>query len=107
MARAPLSGLGCYSPPMADVAGFLTRFPEFQRVPVPQISAHLGDATLEVNPDLFGVKVDVAIYYLTAHKLATSPWGMTARLVDPELATVYRTHFDNLLAQSAPGLLVL
>jgi hypothetical protein len=92
---------------MADLASFLVRFPEFQRVPAPQIAAHLGDAALEVNPDLFGTKVDVAIYYLTAHKLATSPWGMTARLVDPELATVYKTHFDNLLAQSAPGVLVI
>ena len=92
---------------MATVAVFLQGFPEFQGVPTPQIQFHMNGATAQVDPAFWGGKTDDGIYFLTAHRLALSPWGMNARLAEPDKATTYWQHYDALRAQVAPGVAVL
>lgn len=103
--------MGPYPCGMSTVAEFRAHFPEFQNAPETLIQAKLNEATLEVDPDQWGPKTDSGIRYLTAHKLALSPWGTAARLaVQTKMGTIvttYQTHYESLVAQVYKGGLVL
>lgn len=57
---------------MTDVTGFRARFPEFT-IPIAsdvRVQLFLDDATMQINPNAWGAKTDLGIYYLAAHMLA-------------------------------------
>ena len=102
--------MGPYPCGMPTVAEFRAHFPEFQNAPEQLIQAKLDEAALEVDPDQWGTKTDSGVRYLTAHKLALSPWGTAARLAvngPGGFVTTYQTHYESLVSQVYKGGLVL
>lgn len=90
-----------------DLAAFRTRFPEFGNVPDALIEAVLAEALLELNAEIFDTLLDTAQGYLTAHKLAISPYGVGTKLVNKDNTTSYGQHFDALVAKTVEGALLL
>lgn len=88
---------------MVTVAAFIVQFPEFTRVDVAQIQAHLDAADLEIDRIVWGAKADQGQAYLAAHKLALSPFGNNARLVTSSQSTTYCVHYDRLVRQVGSG----
>jgi hypothetical protein len=87
----------------ATVDEFRKRFPEFAGVDDVLIATHMGDAALSVSAGVWGVKQDVGIYYLTAHRLALSPFGRAAKLVGEDGKTTYGAHLEELKRQVSVG----
>lgn len=72
----------------------IDRFPEFANAG-DLIAICLEEARLEVSAEAFGDKYDTALGFMTAHKLATSPYGMNQRFVDApdEVEELKRTSY--------------
>lgn len=73
---------------MATLANFRTQFPEFNGASDGLVTAMLNAASLEIDNFVWGAygsgtlsKADNGQMYLTAHKLATSPWGQNAKMI--------------------------
>jgi hypothetical protein len=75
---------------MATLAMFRAMMPEFNNVSDILVTSMMGAASLELDPTVWGqlgqvggplVKSDVAHIYLSAHKLAMSPFGQNAKMV--------------------------
>lgn len=85
----------------------LSRFrleqPEFLEVPDTFIQAYLDEATLELDVEIWGDKLDAGIKYLAAHKMALSPQGMAAKLVDSKGNSTYNVHWELLAKSIASG----
>ena len=64
-----------------SLANFLTRFPEFKQASTELVAATLQDAALMIDCGVWGPKAGQGHGYLTAHRLALSPFGQQARLV--------------------------
>lgn len=88
---------------MSDIDTFLVQFPEFVGVPTGSIGAMLDAAALETDSAVWGAKYDQGRYYLTAHKLASSPYGQNARLAAKDGTTTYERHLDTLKSQVTIG----
>lgn len=95
------------------LADFRTRFPEFgtssppQGVPDAYILALAADAELEVG-SAFGPLRTTAVFYLTAHKCALSPWGNAVRLsVAKGASTTYEAHYKALIGKKILGARVI
>lgn len=90
-------------------ADFLIQFPEFEAVDTAQIDAFLAAALLEIDADIWGAKADQGQAYLTAHKLALSPFGNGTRQVPkdymrtPHGTTTYGAEYDALVRQVSHG----
>lgn len=56
-----------------DVSTFIAIHDEFADLPVAKIQHYLNEATLEVDPETYGVYADKAIRLLTAHYLTLAP----------------------------------
>lgn len=90
------------------VDDFLARFPEFNGADLSLIDAMLNDAAFEIDPGVFGAVAGSAHGYLTAHKLALSPFGQGARLEIPKDGkTTYQTHLKQLVQKVSSGFRVL
>jgi hypothetical protein len=81
---------------------FLVQFPEFTNAVAAQVDAFLAAAELEVDRDVWDAKADQGVMYLTAHKLALSPYGNAAKMVPKKADTLhgetsYGTHYDALV----------
>ena len=63
-----------------DLATFRIIFPETRPLTDPFIQAHLDLAANELDPLVFGARFDTAHGYYTAHRIAISPAGRTAKL---------------------------
>lgn len=88
----------------ADLAGFRARFPEFNGVGDAYINTQLGDAQLQVDPAVWNLKTDLGVYYLTAHTLALSPFGNSAKLVAKDgKTTTYGAKYRELQLAVASG----
>lgn len=63
-------------------AAFLVRFPEFGDDAAPEdlIDARLADAAARTPASVWGELQAEGHGYLTAHLIATSPWGQQARM---------------------------
>lgn len=85
MATAPLS-----------LADFRVRFPEFENVPDPMISAALSDAVEEINFDIWKELTSQGHGLLTAHNLSNSPWGQGVKLVAKDGSTTYGARYAEL-----------
>lgn len=82
---------------------FLIQFPEFRTADVNLVQAMLNAALLEIDAGLWRAKADQGQAYLTAHRLAMSPFGQNARLVAKDGSTTYFQHFKELRSQVASG----
>lgn len=90
-----------------DLATFRSVSPEFELVPDEMISATLAEAALEISPLVWGTKWDAGHRYLTAHKLALSPYGTGTRLQAKDGGSTYLAHFEKIRATVTGGFRVI
>lgn len=64
------------------LASFKVFFPEFKDAGDPMITANID--TAEVNATDFGDQADYAKALVVAMRLADTPWGRNARLIDKD-----------------------
>lgn len=76
---------------------FITLQPEFADTDVAQVNAELTAAAIEVSLVEWGDLADDGVRYITAHRLALSPFGQAARLVAKDGSTTYFTHYKRLV----------
>ena len=82
------------------ISDFLTRFPEFKGAAAngtDMVGAALNDAALMIDACVWGNLAGQGHGYLTAHRLALSPFGQQARMVSKGGTTSYETHYDELV----------
>ena len=82
---------------------FTTQFPEFSATDADMVSAMLAASLLEINVAVWGALADQGQAYLTAHKLAISPFGQQARLVQKDGSTTYELEYKRLCSAVASG----
>lgn len=82
---------------------FLARFPEFEPAPVSMIDSAIGEATRNVDSEVWGDKTDDGVRWKAAHLLAISPFGQQARLMSKDGSTTYGKHFAKLARSVTPG----
>ena len=94
------------------LADFRVRHPEFKGASDALVTIKLADALLRLSPGLFGASFNEAHGWLTAHLLATTPWGMAARL-DAKAAvllgakpgaTIYSLELQRLALEAGAGI---
>src|SRR4051812_49346462 len=90
-----------------NLTQFRTRFPEFDGVADTIIEATLAEALLRLNVTIYGKRIDEAQGYLTAHKLALSPYGQAARLATEDGKTTYAVHFKEMQRELTYGFRVV
>lgn len=95
-----------------DESEFRIRHPEFKGANSELVQIKLADALVRLSPALFGDSFDEAHGWKTAHLLASTPWGMAARL-DPKLvqlglapfgSTIYSAALHALAVESGAGI---
>lgn len=87
-----------------DATAIKTTFPEFISAGDPLIGAKLAEAQTLVDYTVYSAaQGDMAVKYMTAHLLATSPMGKTARMVTKDGRSSYLDMFDTLLRCAAAG----
>ena len=92
------------------MAQFKLQFPEFARgangptdANDALLQAMLDAAEVEIDRTVWGAKGDQGQMLLAAHKLATSPWGQNAKLVDAKGSTTYWGNYTRLMHMVATG----
>lgn len=87
------------------VKDFLDRFPEFngQGVNMTLINAKFQEAAREIDQATWGTFADDGQAYLTAHLLATTPMGQSAKLVAKDGTTTYGKRYHHLVRVVALG----
>lgn len=83
---------------------FLIACPEFEDTDKQLIRATLNEAALELDTVQWGPLYDTGHKYLTAHKLAISPMGQNARLLNTDGTSTYEKHFKALVMKLPLGL---
>jgi predicted metal-dependent hydrolase len=86
-----------------NVTDFKIQFPEFARVPVETIEAHLAAALAQFDATNAGTYLDQIQAYKAAQLLARSPAGQAAKLVSKNGSTTYDTTLKELLAIVTAG----
>lgn len=98
-----------------NIDQFLTGFPEFGDTDASLVMSKLEEAALEVNTDPasgFGpfsalgqamTIADTVHGYLTAHKLALSPFGQNARMIAADGTTTYEKHLNKIVGKTIVG----
>lgn len=74
--------------------------PEFGDTDLKLVDDAVQEATMELDPGIWGYMLSAGHKYLIAHKLALSPSGQGVRLVKAKTGqgyTTYLTHFDELV----------
>lgn len=86
------------------VESFRDTFSEYRSTDDAEIQAKLTIAQARVG-DVWGVKADAGVLYLTAHLLALAPAGQNAKLKPENAAkTVYGTEYKTMLREVTFGL---
>lgn len=80
---------------MLTVEEFKLKCPEFGAAPTSLVQVTLEETALEIDPEVWGDKEDTAHKLLTAHRLAISPFGNTAKLVQNG-STTYEKQYTRL-----------
>lgn len=89
------------------IAAFRVRFPEFRTADDSFVQAVLDAAAKELHPTELGYAYNEAHGLVTAHKLALSPFGQSARMVNEKGETTYAKLFDDLIGRSVAGVGVI
>lgn len=89
------------------LAEFRTFHPEFGNVPDAFITAELAASAVEIDATKWNTLFDQGQRYLTAHRIALSPWGTGTRLQAKDGTTTYQKHFDRLCIAVAGGARVI
>lgn len=89
------------------LAAFRTRFGEFETATDPQVQAVLDAAASELNATEIGAPYDEAHGLLAAHKLAISPYGRAARMLNDDGKSTYEEEFSKVMARAVPSLTVV
>lgn len=89
------------------LAEFRVRYPEFKNAGDTLVQAVLDETEGELDTEVWASKWDTGHGLLTAHRLALSPFGQTARMVDAQRSTTYKKHFDEIVVQVSAGIRVL
>ncbi len=84
------------------LADWRVQFPEFAAAPDALVQAFLDASELQVDAEVWGTLFDQGHGYLTAHKLALSPYGQAARL-SKKGETTYYPHFKEMQAGVTGG----
>lgn len=74
---------------MVTVEQFKNMHKEFASVADDVVQTHLNEAAADTDADVCGAQTDRVIRLKTAHALAISPYGASARLVDDDGNTPY------------------
>ncbi len=91
---------------MHTLATFYASFPEFADGGAPQnalVQTKLDEAELDIDPAVWGAKATIGHGYLTAHLLAMTPLGNTAKLV-ADKTTTYEINYRRQLGIVAAGI---
>ena len=86
-----------------SVASFKVRFPEFAQTPTALIETALADAYRNCDERVYGEKLDQAAGFYAADQIATSPFGMQARLETDDSVTTYWVQYERLARSCAGG----
>ena len=87
-----------------DLAAFRARKPEFQGVNNNLITTALASATKRLSAGVLGDSYDDAHAELTAHILASNPWGAQARLNGTkDGSTVYSAALSKIVREKGAG----
>jgi hypothetical protein len=90
------------------LSDFQARYPEFKATSTTLISATLNDAALMIDACVWGALAGQGHGYLTAHRLALSPFGQQARMVAKDgKTTSYWLHYIELVKIVGSGFRVL
>jgi hypothetical protein len=90
------------------LSAFFARFPEFKATDTTLVQAAMNDAALQIDSSVWNTLAGVGQGYLTAHRLALSPFGQNARMVAKDgKSTTYKTHYDYLVGIVGSGFRVL
>ena len=92
------------------ISDFLARFPEFKGTAKDSsdlIGAALNDAALVIDAGVWGNLAGQGHGYLTAHRLALSPFGQQARMIAKGGTTTYQAHYEALVKIVGSGFRVL
>lgn len=91
------------SPPSATV--FKTQFTEFAAAPDAVVDAHLADAALQLNADLFPGRLGThACMLAAAQSLALAPGGRDMQLASKDGSTVYDARLKAIKRRATVGL---
>jgi len=88
------------------LAQFRARFPEFSTAANTLVSAVLDEAACELDETDLGDAYDAAHGLLTAHKLATSPFGQAARMLNEKGESTYEKSLDGTIRRTITALSV-
>lgn len=82
----------------------MARYAEFAdgRADTAQVAACLAEAQRRLDEPTWGAIYEDGVYALTAHLLATSPWGQHARL-EPGATSTYEAEFLRMQRSVALG----
>ena len=85
---------------------FQNRFPEFNATDTTLVVSALNDAALLIDQSVWGPLAGQGHGYLTAHRLALSPFGQQARMIvdkkNPEMTT-YFAHYKQMMSIVGSG----
>jgi hypothetical protein len=84
------------------LAAFRARFPEFESAGDTFAQAVLDEAATELDATEIGDAYDAAHGLLAAHKMAISPFGVAARMLNDEGKSTYEGEFSAVLARAIP-----
>ena len=85
------------------LASFRTRFPEFAETDDAMVQAKLDEVAVALDDRVFGARIDEAVAYLVAHRLALSPFGQNARMVAKDGSTTYGEQYAGIQRAAAGG----
>jgi len=88
---------------MVTVATVRLMHPEFKGAADAFIQAFLDEAASELDAEIFGDKYDAATRWLALHKMALSPMGMSAKLVDSKGNSTYNIHYESIARTVSSG----
>lgn len=83
-----------------NLAAFQARFPEFRTADPAMVQVVLDEAATELNAAEIGAAFDAAHGQLAAHKLAISPFGRAARMLNEKGESTYQAHFADIMARA-------
>ena len=89
------------------VESFLNGFPEFRSAGTDLIQEKINDAVNEIYTPYWGTSADLGVKLLTAHGLATSPFGQNAKLSADDGSSIYQRRHEELVRKVSPGFMVI